>query len=244
MRVLPVSRFESSLFGSSTPRASANQTSVSRAVGAFARRVSCQCATLGSAWLFLGCAPETGVDQIEITGPLSEAFALSDVFAPSGAIGDGATPGNLTTEVNGDFCMDRPDGANGDCYRFSYQASTLLWAGVFWQHPANNWGTEPGQAVDPVFSRVRFLAASNQPEQTVMFQSGGIDDPELTYSDEFQVQMTATLSTEWQELSLDISGASYSSVLGGFAWVTNLPEGTDPATAPLIELYLDDIVWE
>ena len=41
-----------------------------------------------------------------------------------------------------------------------------------------------------------------------------------------------------------VSPESYDKVIGGFSWVTNYAEGTNPQSAPPIEFYLDDLVWE
>jgi hypothetical protein len=102
-----------------------------------------------------GCSPK-GADPIP---PPDRPFAVSGLpysyYAPCGAMGDGATTGNLVTTI-GTGCKDRPPGARGDCFVFQYNGSnpyttpvtgstgTCNWAGVFFQSPANNWGVDPG----------------------------------------------------------------------------------------------------
>jgi hypothetical protein len=219
-------------------------------------RIMFACLASGS---LTACGPKSPLDHLGHTGPLDEPFAVSQFFSPSGHMGDGAVPGPLTLDIN-ENCKERPAGARGDCYRFTYVPSTQLWAGVYWQYPSNNWGTQHGwplaQRADgmggtlPVFSSVKFKAASNvAPDATgsalsVQFIAGGINGG-FTFSDEFKFSIFKTdISTEWKDYSIDISGVPFSTVIGAFCWVTNYPMNTDPSTAPTHVLYLDDIVWE
>jgi hypothetical protein len=204
------------------------------------------------------CGPGSPLDHVGHTGPLDASFAVSTFFSPSGYMGDGAVPGPLTADIN-ENCKERPPGARGDCYRFTYVPSTMLWAGVYWQYPSNNWGTQAGwplaQRADeggtlPIFTTVKFQAASNlELDATgnalqVLFIVGGISGG-FMYSDDFVFHTFKTdVSTTWHQYSIDISGNPFSTVIGGFCWVTNYPMFTDPATAPVHVLYLDDIVWE
>ena len=216
------------------------------------------CACLASA-LLAACGPKSPLDGLGHTGPLAESFAVSAFFSPSGDMGDGAVPGPLTTDIN-EFCKERPPGARGDCYRFTYVPSTQLWAGVYWQYPSNNWGTQHGwplaQRADgmggtlPVFSTVKFKAASNVEldalgsAMPVQFIAGGISGG-FAFSDDFKSSIfKIDVSTSWKDYAIDISGVPFNSVIGAFCWVTNYPMNTDPATAPVHVLYLDDIVWE
>jgi hypothetical protein len=110
-----------------------------------------------------GCAPSPKSDD---TGPLTETFAVSDYFTPSGYMGDGMFFGHLVGKVN-EGCKKRPAGARGNCYVFTYFTTpnnTNPWAGVYWVFPSNNWGIEPGRAVDTTkFQQVRFSAAVEAP---------------------------------------------------------------------------------
>jgi hypothetical protein len=106
--------------------------------------------------------------------PLTSTFAVSDIFSPSGFMGDGANPGYLTVDF--DHCKEpRPAGAQGRCYTFTYYADgtkKLYWAGVFWVFPTNSWGARPGYAIDSArFQQVRFYAALEMP--TPITKDGG-----------------------------------------------------------------------
>src|SRR3982751_2526008 len=81
------------------------------------------------------------IDDLD-TGPLTSSFAVSDVFTPSGFMGDGATFSHLYMDVNTNCQTPRPANAQGYCYTFTYFKDTsptgAMWAGVFWVFPANN----------------------------------------------------------------------------------------------------------
>jgi hypothetical protein len=175
-------------------------------------------------------------------------FALDDYFVPSGVMGDGAmTPGTLTMTPSGpgdsQTCNGARahDSARGQCHIFTYQEfGDQGWTGVYWQHPANNWGTEPGFGIEPGAGRVRFFARGENGGEIVEFVVGGIGDGSARYGDSFKIDQEVTLTADWQEYSLDISSANYTDgVLGGLAWAM----GTDGNQAPAT-FYIDDITWE
>lgn len=130
-----------------------------------------------------GCLPSIA-DLGE--GPLTETFAVSDYFAPSGYMGDGQYLGKLTGTPNSG-CRPRAGQARGNCYAFTYLPNdndTDAWAGVFWVFPSNSWGSTRGRAVDVSrFKQISFWAAVDGPTpyldngSPVPFQgqAGGID---------------------------------------------------------------------
>jgi hypothetical protein len=142
---------------------------------------------LGAPLFALACAPKAAPPK---AAP-EEPFAISDYYAPSGAMGDGATPGNLIIET-GVGCKDRPANARGSCYRFQYVANSSYttpinkstgvcnWAGLAFQYPDNNWGTSPGLLV-PVskLTKLTFKVAVAAGTELVNFQMGGIGAPPL-----------------------------------------------------------------
>jgi hypothetical protein len=177
------------------------------------------------------------------SGELSIPMAVSELYAPSGYMGDGADGVSLTGGMPNEGCAPRPSGAEGDCYRFDYTPSTMLWSGVYWQSPADNWGSAPGPQVPQGATKVTFWAASGDGGQTLKVKVGGIKDPLLPNQDTLDVESSAVLTTEMTQYSIDLGGP-YDQVLGGFAWFANYPQGTDPATATPMTLYFDGIVWE
>jgi hypothetical protein len=142
---------------------------------------------VGAPLFAVACAPKAAQQKPPPDGP----FAVSDYYAPSGAMGDGATPGNLVIGTSAD-CKARPDGARGYCYSFQYVGSAPYttpiskstgvcnWAGLFFQYPDNNWGTSPGLLVQSgKLSKVSFQVAVGAGTETMTFQIGGIGSPPL-----------------------------------------------------------------
>src|SRR5262249_55622834 len=127
------------------------------------------------------------------SGPINGPFLVSDYYVPSGLMGDGAYPGQLTLDINKNCKQPRPPGAQGDCYHFLYKVADVRWAGAFWVFPSNSWGSSPGRNVfgpvdkgpdprDPSkhltgYNYVRFYAATdylpNQP--FVQYWAGRLD---------------------------------------------------------------------
>jgi len=193
--------------------------------------------------LAAACAasPETPDD---LPGTPEPPFAVSAYFAPSGFMGDGSDGVSLIADVDPDTCASRPDGARGDCYRFTYTPSTQLWAGVYWQFPPNNWGAQEGKQIEPGATKVAFYASSATGGETLKVTIGGIRDITLPFSDSIKAEGSFTLTTEMQRFEVDLGGAAYDRVIGGFSWTTSYPEGTNPSTAAPTVVFLDDVVWE
>ncbi len=190
--------------------------------------------------LVAGCAAGADTEPPGL-GPPELPLAVSSVFAPSGYMGDGA---GGTAVVADTECTARPSGARGDCYRFTYTAGPMLWSGVYWQYPPNNWGAAEGMAMPAGASHVAFYAAGAAGGEILTIKIGGIRDATLPFSDTMSAQGTFTLTTEMTRYTVDLGGQPYDKVIGGFSWATAYPEGTDPATAAPIMFFLDDVVWE
>jgi hypothetical protein len=131
-----------------------------------------------------GCLPS--INDLD-DGPLTQTFAVSDYFAPSGYMGDGKFFGKLTGTTN-EGCKPRAGLHRGNCYSFTYFPNDIdgedPWAGVFWVFPANSWGSNSGHAIDvSKFKQISFWAAVEGPTpytvggNTIPFvgQAGGIN---------------------------------------------------------------------
>jgi hypothetical protein len=194
-------------------------------------------------------ACSAGVDPENIPDPeppegIEAPFLVSKYFAPSGFMGDGASGTALVADVTPESCAPRPDGAEGDCYRFTYTAETQLWAGVYWQFPPNNWGNVEGKKIAPGATEVSFWAAGGAGGEKLKVTIGGVKDVTLPFSDTLKAEGTFDLTTTMTRYTVSLGGQSYDRVIGGFSWVVNYPMGTEPATAPPMTIYLDGISWE
>jgi hypothetical protein len=177
----------------------------------------------------------------DIDDPLSLPFTVSYYFTPTGAYGDAATPGLVTTTSD---CPDRApapaDGTpQGDCYFITYGAPAQGFGGVFWQFPPNNWGTSQGRMVSPGATQVTFYAKTDYAPLNVSFKIGGINDPtptaSLPYADGIDDGQTFAISSEWKQYSIPVTG-TYSWVLGAFEW--------EITTRDPVDLYIDTLVWQ
>jgi DNA-binding winged helix-turn-helix (wHTH) protein len=175
----------------------------------------------------------------------SDAAAPENHFYPTGYMGD---CGDLEVD---EASRDQPHRGQ-TCIRVSYTPKGLgpnacpypapcRWAGIYWQHPPRNWGTEAkwkGQGFNlSGYTRLRFWARAN-PATAVEFKTGGIAAP---YGDSLQQARAifARLETAWREFEIDLAGADLSHIIGGFCLVTNWAANPQPVT-----LYLDEIRFE
>jgi hypothetical protein len=222
-------------------------------IGAWNKSLSSHCtATLMfTAVGALACSSEDpAADEAE------DGLVVSSQFAAQGAMGDAETLGNLVT-YDAMGCKARPAGAVGDCYAYDYIAGPLLWAGLYWQHPANNWGSTPGLPVDGErLTKFTFQAAVEAGPEQVKFVIGGIGTDRtpqekimFPYEDQMKAEVTFSVTTEWQTFEIPVPKQSdgvtpISELLGAFAWYLEHPDGIDYTTAPTKTLYLDDLVYE
>ena len=193
----------------------------------------------------LSCTPSTGTPD---NAPLAVPFAVSDYFSPTGYMGDGVTIG--VVNMLAAACPSRAPSAVGDCYQVTYtppEPAANGWAGVYWQYPENNWGAYAGHTVAPGATQLTFWAMGGSGGEQVSAKVGGIaeaDDAEAHHDSLDVSAPPVTLTTQWQQFSVPFDGASYSEVLGAFAWIVNLPvpDGLPAGTQPIV-FYLDAIRW-
>jgi hypothetical protein len=169
-------------------------------------------------------------------GPLTPPFVVSDHFAATGYMGDGATVG-LVNMVN-DACPTRSPGPNGDCYKVTY-TPVQGWAGVNWQYPANNWGAYQGRTILPGATKVTVWARGENGGEKLTFQVGGNHDDTVVYHDSIDAETAATLTTDWQQFTINFGPKTYDQEIDAFAWVAHAQPGQST-----IVFYLDAITWE
>jgi hypothetical protein len=112
------------------------------------------------------------------------------------------------------------------------------WAGIYWQHPANNWGNREGGMNLNGAHRLVFLArGAKGGEKISEFKVGGIEG---TFRDSGSAAIgPLELTKKWQEYSIPLDGQELSSIAGGFCLTMsrdNNPEG--------MSVYLDNIRFE
>jgi len=115
------------------------------------------------------------------------------------------------------------------------------WAGVYWQEPPNNWGTEElmkGRGLDlSPYNRLIFWAKADK-KCTIEFKVGGISQ---RYGDSLLSPRSTVvnLTNNWQQFEIDLKGADLKHIIGGFCWTATWDNNPDGAV-----FYLDDIRFE
>src|SRR3954452_23930957 len=124
-----------------------------------------------------------GQADMAMPAPSLLPFVVDSAFVTSGFMGDGATAGVVTmvpakpgdsTDCNG--ARASPTSV-GSCHSIVYAPPTSGgegWAGVYWQYPANNWGTKPGYGIPAGAKKVTFKAKGAAGGEKVAFLAGGI----------------------------------------------------------------------
>jgi exo-beta-1,3-glucanase (GH17 family) len=175
--------------------------------------------------------------------PADMPFAVYDYFAgpgnhyvPSGSMGD-----HIAVRMTEDWTGDPHDGKT--CIRVTYGgpvAGGVGWAGVYWQDPVDNWGTVPGPVGYDLrhATQLTFWVRGETGGERVQFLVGGIDGE---YGDSLNPAVKTPvlrLSTNWRQVTIDLTGVDLTHIIGGFGWVATGQDNPGGAT-----FYLDDIMY-
>jgi hypothetical protein len=155
-------------------------------------------------------------------------FAIDDAFASSGYMGAFWA---LSSED-----IDSPNGAcAGVGHRFVFNPPPInLWAGVAWQYPQNNWGSEPGLPIMAGGESVDFVAWSDIPGTVIDVFVG------TPNSDGFQVGLdNLELTTEPTHYSVPIAGIEYDDIVIPFGWTISQTAGSSQRR----EVMISDLRW-
>ena len=172
-----------------------------------------------------------------------DAAAQDNHYIPSNWMGDATIAGHVALSE----CWGENPHSGLTSIQSAYtQASSYGWAGVYWAHPAENWGDRPGGYDLTGAKRLTFWARSETGNPQITFLIGGVGYyeesctpiPGFPYSDSVcpTIKQTETLSPIWTMYTIDLiqNPRLLNSVVGGFGWVSNSP----------IIFYLDDIIYE
>lgn len=194
-------------------------------------------------------AARTGRNATAATGDVfyvyRDAASPDNHFYPTGRMGD-------CGDIELDEAWSQNPYSGSTAVRVTYTPKGLgpntcsypapcRWAGLYWQHPPDNWGTEAkweGEGYNlSGFTRLRFRARADRPT-TLEFKVGGINGP---YGDSLRQPRStlARLDANWREFEIDLTGADLRHIIGGFCWVTNWAANPQPIT-----FYLDEIRFE
>lgn len=134
-------------------------------------------------------------------------------YFPSGWMGN--TKG-LTIDTN-----YKISGSDGTCVKLRLTGEE--WAGIYWQHPAGNWGKEAkkqGRDLSGA-TMLSFRARSIGNPITVEFGIGGIDGISGDSTD--KISKRFRLGTDWEYHDIPLAGHDLSHIIGGFMAVFQTP---------------------
>ncbi|MDO8489738.1 MAG: hypothetical protein Q7S42_06520 [Candidatus Omnitrophota bacterium] len=160
--------------------------------------------------------------------------SMKNHFIPSGWIGDSGDIKLDTSSTEMPYLGDT-------CVKISYNgkgAQGARWAGIYWQQPANNWGSmDAGFNLSKATSLTFWARGAKGGERIEEFKIGEIKG---VYSDSSDAGIyNIILNKEWTQYTIDLQGKDLSYIIGGFCWVTNADVNLDGAT-----FYLDEIKYE
>lgn len=165
-------------------------------------------------------------------------FEVSHKCFPSGWMGDGEKEESIYVRV--DSASRENPHSPPTCYKWIYDPGPKGWAAVAWQYPENNFGEKPGWNLTG-YSKVTFWVRGQKGGEQLTFKAGGQTNPQLPYQASFEETATdmITLTRDWQQYEIDLTGKDLSNVPCAFVWVAREMENPDGCT-----FYLDDIQYE
>ncbi|MFH1441864.1 MAG: hypothetical protein ABIH18_07500 [Candidatus Omnitrophota bacterium] len=183
---------------------------------------------------FLSCALAQEAGAGKSFSVYGDKQSPDNHYIPSGWMGD---VGDI--KLN-DQSMDNPY-TGTTCLEFTYSGKKSQgqgWAGVFWQNPANNWGSKKGGFDLTGMTKLTFWARGEKGGEVIQkFVVGGIKG---NYPDSASIEMgPVELTDTWKEYSINLAGRDLSYISGGFGWVTTADLNPEGAT-----FYIDNIKFE
>lgn len=155
-------------------------------------------------------------------------------YVPSGLIGD-----RKAVKLN--ECWLRDPHAGNTSIKAEYSAARSGgngWAGVYWQSPENNWGTQKEGGRDRRgYRTLSFYARGDKGGERVTFFSGGITGryPDTMDKREIVVKLTKA----WRRYAISLRDADLRRVVGAFGWSATREDNPSGAT-----FYLDDVQFD
>jgi len=171
-------------------------------------------------------------------GVYSDMGSRDNHFIPSGWMGD---YGDISLN---DKTAENPHSGT-TCIKFGYNAKKAQgkgWAGVYWQNPAQNWGSRKGGFDLTGMTKLTFWAKGAKGGEIIQkFLVGGLGiEPKATYPDSVEVELgPIELTDTWKQYTINLAGKDLSYISGGFCWVTTADLNPEGAT-----FFLDDIKFE
>ncbi|MFA5148079.1 MAG: hypothetical protein WC491_03015 [Candidatus Omnitrophota bacterium] len=164
----------------------------------------------------------------------TERSARDNHYIPSGWMGD---YGDLKLDTG---WKENPHSGT-TCIKIAYTAEQKQgagWCGIYWQNPANNWGSKPGGFDLTGATKLVFWARGGKGGEVLAeVKDGGITG-EYADTDSASVG-PITLTTDWKEYTIDLTGKDLSYISGGFCFSASATDNPDGFT-----IFFDDVYYE
>ena len=133
----------------------------------------------------------------------------SPPFIPSGWMGNAKAIGMQ------EDCTTNPHSGK-HCLKVSFTEKED-WGSVVWQHPANDWGDQPGGYDVSNAESLSFWARGEAGGEKVVFGYGllGI---EKKYHDSSKSELEVTLTPEWKQYTISLEEKELTRIKSGFLW--------------------------
>lgn len=185
------------------------------------------------------CVTDTSKNKAVVTTDSFESFYVYEDFmspknhyAPSGWMGDVES-----LEIDQSCNTDSHSGKS--CIKLVYKQDGLKgWAGIYWQHPVDNWGDLKGGYDLTGATKLTFWAKGAQgfeviSEVKIGGISGKFSDSDVAWLREIK------LTNAWKKYTIDLSVSDLSSISGGFCLVFSKKDNPKGCT-----VFLDEIRYE
>lgn len=149
-------------------------------------------------------------------------------YAPTGWMG------NMGAIGFNDRCAENPHSGLA-CIKVEYKTGGD-WGGIAWQDPPSDWGDKNGGRNLTGATKLTFWARGSAGGERVDFFFGTIKPPK-PYYDTDTSKISATLTTDWKQYTIDLTGKNLTRIKTGFGW--SLAGQGRPVT-----FYIDDIQYE
>ena len=144
---------------------------------------------------------------VEITGA-----AINGPWAASGWMGN-------TAKLKMDEASTENPKVGKECTKISFQSESG-WAGVVWQHPAGDWGDTPGGFDLTGATKLSFWARGAEGGEKVSIGIGNIGN-DKRYHDTFSGKRDLTLTSEWQQFKIDLTGKNLTRIKSALYFTTS-----------------------
>ena len=179
------------------------------------------------------CATGKGLDDFYV---YSDKDSPTNHFIPSGWMGD-------INDIKFNDQAIEEFAAGATSIKITYTAKKSRnqgWAGIYWQHPPNNWGDKRGGYDLSKYSKLSFWVKGNVGGEVIdkIFFGGITGQTEEGDSDEASIS-PVEVTKEWQKFEIDLEGLDMSHVIGGFGLAANADANPDGFI-----IFIDEIMYE